>query len=127
MKELILTEAELVEASATYNGLLMGWISAFFAGFTAYLIVAYLVGKKLTRSQVIFINVCYCFYTGLCIIAVFGAGSLLTHFAHEVEGVNPDRPFIANYSAVYAATGILVLGVVGSLKFMWDARHPKTE
>jgi len=121
-----LTEAELIEASANYNELLMGWLSAFFTGFTAYLIAAYLIGSKLTRSQVFFISVCYFFYASLCIIAVYGAGNLLTHFASEVGSMNPDRPFIANYPVLYAATGTLVLGVFGSLKFMWDVRHPRT-
>jgi hypothetical protein len=51
------SELELIEASANYNGLMQGWISTFFAVFTAYTIAAYMAGAKLTTKQLAFITI----------------------------------------------------------------------
>jgi hypothetical protein len=58
---------------------------------------------------------------------VFGTGSLIVHFAQEVMAINPERQFLADYPIIYGGTIVLVIGILGSLKFMWDVRHAKEE
>jgi sterol desaturase/sphingolipid hydroxylase (fatty acid hydroxylase superfamily) len=121
-----MTEAELIEASATYNGLMQVWISAYFTAFTAFMITAYLAGNKLNRNQVVFVSAGFFLFSSLCTFAAYGTGSLLVDFANEVEAINPERNFVANYPTIYAGVIVLAIGILGSLKFMWDIRHPKT-
>ena len=51
-----MTEAELIESSANYNALMLGWVSMYFTAFTAFIIAAYLAGNRLTTSQAIFVS-----------------------------------------------------------------------
>ena len=122
-----MTEFEIIEASATYNGLMQGWIAAYFAAFTAYCIVAYLVGKKLSTRQVLFISACYFVSSSLCILGCYGSGMLLTEFAEAARAINPDRPFVARVPVIVVSILIFYASLLGSLRFMWDIRHPKTE
>ena len=106
---------------------------AFFMGFvtvvSAYLVVAYVVGRELLRSQVIVINL------------LFVATSLLTVFGNAVTARNAIQ---ANYlgalhveeltplpeSLIYlvplALTFIDLCLILASLKFMWDIRNPQS-
>ena len=122
-----MTEAELIEASANYNGLMQGWVSVYFTALTAFLVTAYLAGSKLTKNQAIFVCGGFLILSILCTVGAFGTGTLLVHFANEVESINPNRRFLANYPIIYITTALLSSGILGSLKFMWDVRHPKNE
>jgi len=121
-----MTEAELVEASATYNELMQGWVSAYFTAFTAFIITSYFVGRRLTKTQTIFISGGFFLFSALCTFAAFGAGSLLVHFAQEVMTINPERQFLASYPTIYVGTILMTIGILGSLKFMWDVRHTES-
>ncbi len=121
-----MSEADLVEAAANFNTLVLGWISAYFAAFTAYIVSAYLVGPKLTTSQVVFISGGYAIYSLLSVIAVFGAALKFIDFTTAAEAINPERIYNATNTMVYVGCAALLLGIFGSLKFMWDVRHPKT-
>ena len=120
-----MTEAELIEAAANFNTLILGWASAYFAAFTAYLVSAYLVGDKLTTSQVLFISGGYSIYSFLCVIAVFGATTKFVEFTIDAEAINPDRLYLATHLQAQIGGVLLFLGILGSLKFMWDIRHPR--
>lgn len=122
-----MTEFELIEASAEYNGLMQGWVSLYFTAFTAFMVTAYLAGSKLTTNQAIFVSGGFLILSALSTIGAYGTGNLLVHFADEVLLVNSKRPFVANYPVIYASTALLCIGILGSLKFMWDVRHPKIE
>jgi hypothetical protein len=122
-----MTEAELIGASANYNGLMQGWVSLYFTALTAFIIAAYLAGSKLTRNQTVFIYGGFLILSALATVGAYGTGNLLVHYADEVLLVNPKRPFLASYPIIYASTALLSIGIMGSLKFMWDIRHPKPE
>ena len=122
-----MTEAELIEASANYNGLMQGWVSLYFTALTAFLITAYLTGSKLTTNQAIFVCGGFLILSALATLGAYGTGSLLVHFASEVVEINSKRPFLASYPIIYVSTILLSIGILGSLKFMWDVRHPKTK
>ena len=123
-----MTEAELIESSANYNALMLGWVSMYFTAFTAFIIAAYLAGNRLTTSQAIFVSGGFLILSALSALSAFGAygtGTLLVTFANEVELMNPNRQFAANQPTINAGVALLVIGIFGSLKFMWDIRHPK--
>lgn len=122
-----MTEAELVEASVMYNGAMQGWISLYFTAFTAYVTAAYFIGSKLDKNQVLFISGGFIILSTLCTISAYGTGAKLVYFAEAATAVNANLVFAAKYQYVYAATVMLSIGILGSLKFMWDVRHPKAE
>lgn len=122
-----MTEAELIETSAMYNGLMYEWVSLYFSAFTAFIVTAHLVGSKLTRGQVLFVSGGFVVLSVLSTLGAYGTGVNMTMYAKEVMTLNPNRSFLASYPLIYATVSLLVFGVLGSLKFMWDVRHPGHE
>ena len=94
---------------------------------SAYLIVSWLIGHKLTRSQVIWINLLFITFSSMMVLrwvsGYLGAMRLqqeLLQLNQEIgTAITPE--LIAGITCIYAAA------ILGSLKFMWDVRHPKTE
>jgi hypothetical protein len=123
----MMTEAELIEAATSFSGLMQGWVSIYFTALTAFLVTTYLAGSKLSTNQAIFVCGGFFIITSLCTFAAFATGNQLVHLSNEVESINPNRKFAANYPIIYVLATVLGAGCLGGLKFMWDVRHPKTE
>ena len=106
---------------------------AFFMGFislvSAYLVVAYVVGKELLPSQVIVINLLFSVSTILTIFgnAVTARNAIQAHYlgSLNVEEMIPLPEFLI-YFVPISLILIDFCIVLASLKFMWDIRHPKT-
>ena len=43
-----------------------------------------------------------------------------------LKQMHPERNYMGSPLAPYVGATLLGAGVAGSLKFMWDIRHPKT-
>lgn len=94
---------------------------------TAYLIAAYLAGRQLSPTQTLIVTVLYVGAATMMTWACFGYSTRAIGFVDQLEMLNPDnrygaQPFVRNTILVVQA-----LGIVASLKFMWDVRHPRTE
>ena len=122
-----MTEYELVDAIASFNSNMYSWATFYMTALSAYLVTAYILGAKLTRSQTILINTCFVFFSALGIFAVRGSGMRCLEFAAEVQAINPERDFALTSGMLWVVFSILLLGIFVCLKFMWDIRHPKTE
>ena len=107
---------------------------AFFTGFvtiiSAYLVVAYVVGKELLRGQVIMINLLFVAVAGMTSFGnvVTARNAIQAHYlgSLNVKEMTPLPEFLIYLVPVF----ILFLDVcivLVSLKFMWDIRHPKPE
>ena len=99
-------------------------------GFTilsAYLIVSYIIGSKLTTSQVTAITVIYMvtylFNTAAHVGMIDGA----MEFTRLAKELSPDLDINYSADAPYVALFIRLSMFLISLWFMWDVRHPKTE
>ncbi|QFU75127.1 hypothetical protein EY643_05390 [Halioglobus maricola] len=107
---------------ATMMGLLISVISG-------YLVVAFVAGERMTRSQVVLVNIFYGFISGFLTWALHE----MSHRAAIIEtaGYNLASGEVAKLTARDDIALLLVMAfsltVVGSYKFMWDIRHPKTE
>ena len=126
-----MTEYELGELlHNNYDGL---WQSAqmYFTLVSAYIVVAYLVGQKLTRVQIGII-------TGLYLVWVIGITQ--AHYSTSVQMIQVSDSLLAigsdilpravrdqTRAGVYSFALVQVLGIIASLYFMWSVRHPKTE
>ncbi|MEP5624734.1 MAG: hypothetical protein ABJP82_19345 [Hyphomicrobiales bacterium] len=88
---------------------------------SGYLLVAYLAGKELTRSQVVIISTLYATFASFATVAAVSFFRSALYFGNTYgAGMMQSWP---SYSV-----GILFsLGILASLKFMRDIRHPVSE
>jgi hypothetical protein len=118
---------ELIEAAGTYYGLGVDVLTLYITITSGYLIVAYLIGDKLTKTQVAIVNTLYIVMSsitayGTTIWIVRGA-----YFSLQQSAIEVGMPLHATY-IVPAMIGVFMIGgIVTCLKFMWDVRHPKAE
>ncbi len=98
---------------------------------SAYLIVSWLVGAKLTRPQVVWVNLLFITFSSMIVLRWTTGYRVAMYLQQDFIQLNPDitagliveitPELIAGLTCIYAAA------ILGSLKFMWDVRHPKTE
>jgi hypothetical protein len=94
---------------------------------SSHLIVAYVVGAKLTRVQVVLISM---LYIGMSGFVTWGAVEMSTRAAvFEATGYSMATGEVATLvSRGDVAAGVIsafALCIFATLKFMWDIRHPK--
>jgi len=93
---------------------------------SAYLIAAFISGEKLTTQQIIIISALFVFAAFLMVWSIWGLGSRIVYTAEALRHINPEYPIIIKNFFRNSLTIVCALGVIASLKFMWDVRHPKT-
>jgi hypothetical protein len=120
----VMSEFEELEAIIGLHDIAMSSMMYYLSIMSGYLIVAYAVGRSLTRTQVIFIT------TLFVVFAIFAVWSTVGHMANarkiqwQSEAARPLVTWIEPHALVLF---MQVLGIVGALKFMWDIRHTKSE
>ena len=82
-----MTESELVEAITSYLAAAQAGTATLISLLSAYLIVAYLAGDKLTRSQVLVVTALYLYVTIMGVIGAFGSLSKARHYAAELKAL----------------------------------------
>ena len=122
-----MTEYELVDAIASYNDQGMTALLAYLTVVSGYLITAYFVGNSLTPTQNGIISILFLSFGCLVIYNVYGSYSRSLFFWEDLLVIRPDsvgylQPWIPGALAV-----VLTGGMLASIKFMWDVRHPKSE
>jgi hypothetical protein len=122
-----MTEYELVDAIASYTGLLHSWLMAYFTVFTAYVVAAYAVGHQLTNFQSFVVTTCFLVLNSMVVVATMGTGMRFIELTQEISVINPERTYLVSPGLIVAAGVVLSIGILVSLKFMWDVRHPKPE
>jgi len=122
-----MTEYELLDALGTFSSGMQSWIAVYFSGVSAYLIVAYMAGGDLTKSQAITISGGFILFAILCIMGFFGLGLRLAEISVELRELRPEHVYLTSESGVLIASLVLIIGIPASLRFMWSIRHPKTE
>jgi len=97
---------------------------------SGYLVVAYLVGNRLTRTQILVTNALYLMSAFTVISGSFQA-TLDFHIARKEMALQIPQLDLLNYAEVniYLWPSIIAIInfclVVASLIFMWQVRHPK--
>lgn len=125
-----MTEYELLDLVAGAIDGMYDSITLFLSIVSGYLLVAYLVGAKLTRIQTIIIS------TLFAVGAVFQCWGLLT-YEIAIEEYLAAKADIApltsyQYSVLQGNAGTiiasaLVAGTMAALYFMWSIRHPRKD
>ena len=122
-----MTEYELADlvASTIANSLIIAPILISIA--SAYLVVAWVVGSKLDRSQVLLINSLFVSFTLLFGLSWARRIQVALSYQEELLKVNPDRMAEIGTWLPQGATILNILIILACLKFMWDIRHPKKQ
>ncbi len=122
-----MTEYELIDAVGTYSSGMQSWTALYFSGISAYLITAYVVGENLNKSQAIIISGGFILFAINSVLGYLGLGLKLAALNEELTALRPENTSLASELGVSLYSLGFVLGILVSLKFMWDIRHPKTE
>ena len=93
----------------------------------AYTVTAYLVGAKLTRTQVGMLSFVFVLVAMLNVwsMAAYVSGGVNLNqlaFPDSRDNFFAPRPWLPHF---VLGIGFVILGI--ALKFMWDVRHPKTD
>jgi hypothetical protein len=120
-----MTEYELLDAFTTTQALMHGWSTAYFSVITAYLVAAFVIGAKLTRSQAFVATVSFSIFSAMCAWGAIGTGLRMLELKSEILMLNPTRGFLFGMPALVIMSGLCVTGIFIALKFMWDVRHPR--
>ena len=102
-------------------------IATFMVVIGAYLMVAWLIGRQLTRSQVTLINALFVVFSLLTILSWFTRFEMAFYYQSELLLLNPDTPVFLEQHTAIGAIIVFMLFIIGALKFMWDIRHPGTD
>jgi hypothetical protein len=122
-----MTEYEILDVIVSRFSSMTEQASLYFALVSGYLIMAYLVGSRLSRLQVSVIN-------GLYFVWIFGIiGGYTTTVGAVVDlesallDLERTSTRVSNTVYAYSFAVVQVAGLLASLVFMWSVRHPRTE
>ncbi len=122
-----MTEYELIDlifsavnGAATVNVFIFTIISA-------YLVMAWLVGDRLTTAQVTMMNLLYLCTAPMMIWGWLGRYLAALELQNALLMLNPEVPSGISLYVIIGTPTVWCLLILGSVKFMWDIRHPKKE
>jgi len=122
-----MTEAELIESSMALSEMASNAVTLYLTTVSAYLLVAYFVGASLDRLQTFIISVLFIVFSLSFVAAIQTNLGNMVSIGNELEEIRPD--WIRYASAPFNLVLLVVdtCGVLVSLLFMWNIRHPKPE
>ncbi len=126
-----MTELEAVEAANAVYANAQTSFTIFFTVVSAYLAVALLVGKSLTRFQVGVVTTLFLVIAGTALAAFAAFMEVALHYTsielQMRDSADRITRIVARSSVWSIATVADFCLVLVSLWFMWDVRHPKRQ
>ena len=124
-----MTEYQLGELINGVTSNIIAGQAVFLTTLSAYLAVAYSVGRALTKFQVSFINFIFLIFMLIGIQAQMAQMGLVYDYSDMMMDIRGgERRFEETKEIVRVAfIGIRGVITVGALIFMWQVRHPKEE
>lgn len=122
-----MTEYELVDVTATYSSNFAVIFTVYLTLVSGYLVSAFVAGTKLSSVQVSILNVGFIISAGLLAFSALGAGIIRVHYTIELLELAadaPHRPLLWLFLSLFI---LMVGGVLTSVYFMWNVRHPKSD
>ena len=121
-----MSELELVEAANSSWALVISAIGLYMTVTSAYLIVAFMAGVRLTTSQAGIISALYTAMASALLTALYAWVARSVYYSEKLAAIEPKASGSIIYEVPTVTTVMCIAGVLASLKFMWDIRHPKT-
>lgn len=122
-----MTEAELVSAAQALWANVIALMAILLSVVSAYLIVAYLAGSKLTQSQAIIVNTLFVLVSVFLVWGMFTLAERALEHATLAIDMSTQRELGPTPNVARAIVAMFGVCSLASLKFMWDVRHPKRE
>jgi hypothetical protein len=123
----IMTEAEAVELIAIYTANGIDSITLYISFTSAYLATAYFAGQNLTRFQVLSAS-------GLFCLGAIAAALTCVASVQAWDEIMRDNRTVIDSVPIYASNLWLVMmpalfsaGILVSIYFMWNVRHPRKQ
>ena len=120
-----MTEFELAQLAGSGMSNFLTSFTVFVSIVTAYVIAAFVAGKKLSKIQIAVVNACFLIASG-----AMGLLSVLIFqvFLRRVQALNEITEAVTGAGIVidftWAVATLYIVLVCGSLAFMWNVRHP---
>jgi hypothetical protein len=122
-----MTEAELMELVQALWANYLSTMALFISVISAYLIIAYIAGTRLTRQQAVLVNILMGVFTGFSVTAMHGFSVSATEATLLAVEMSAQRTKIGLTYVPELTLTVFPAIILASYKFMWDVRHPKTE
>jgi hypothetical protein len=122
-----MTAEGILEVAFVTWGVVASMMGLLISVMSGYLVVAFVAGERMNKSQVTLVNIFYGFIAGFLTWALHE----MSHRAATMEtaGYEIASGEVANLTSRDDLAILLVIAfgvaVIGSYKFMWDIRHPK--
>ncbi len=120
-----MTTYEMADLAQSNFGNSLSTFAVLLSAVSAYLVTAYLVGAKLTRTQVSIVTFLFLLVSALIVwsLSAYTNGGVqlsLRAFPNSAGNFFAPKSWLPE---MMAFVGLLIITM--SLKFMWDVRHPK--
>lgn len=118
LRELLFATFEQMDSSATM----------YFTLVSAYLIVSFVAGAKLTRPQLTIVTTLYVLWVLGTVNTMYSMLSGALSLETALEQVNSTFDFgggVGTSLTVHGFLAVQIGGLIASLYFMWSVRHPK--
>ena len=123
-----MTEYELLDLMASMESHMATQFSLYLTIISSYMVVAYLVGDKLTNSQVVIVSTLMILSAGGQTWALHTTLGRVTEYLDRKVEYAPLTEYEQNFAAnTYAWVLILAGGLLAALYFMWQVRHARPE
>lgn len=119
-----MNEAELIQYYWSSVEAGTSALSLYISVFTGYLLMAYLVGSRLSSHQCTIATGAFLVFSGYNIWGNISFWNSAYIVAKELESIRPEL-LLLDLNPAYITAALLSFGVMGALKFMWDVRHPQ--
>ncbi len=120
-----MSEYEFYEVIVGFTGNLEQSMAVLISLLSAYLILAYTIGEKLSRFQVIFISTCFTLvYIGILQAQIYYLDQTV-RLAEKLESLQGEPSIVAGQGdiSIVAFVIVRIAFLIGSLYFMWNVRH----
>ena len=120
-----MTEYEMADVLTSTTHASVDVFSAYVTLMIAYLVATYLVGLKLTNTQMAIISILFVVTASTLVWALYSYLSRAIPLADALEAMNPGVNYGAQPWTRNTLTIVMSLGILACLRFMWDIRHSK--
>jgi hypothetical protein len=121
-----MTEYELLDLMASASDQMADMFSLYLTILSAYLLVAYFVGEKLGRFQVIAVSGLFLFASSGQALGIRMNGIQIAEILKQKAEISPLTPYETGYVAntnVWVVA--MIVGILIAILFMWQVRRAK--
>jgi phosphatidylserine synthase len=120
-----MSEAELWELYLLRESLVLEYLVFLTSAASAYLLVAYYIGAKLSRFPTYIISAFFVFTSFICIHNIHWKNVGMREIQQKLGHANEFNQLV--YVEHSLSIGLMIGGMFACLWYMWSVRRPKTE